>query len=166
MMVTAAEAAPSAAQPGAPPPASSSAASSPPLSTPPSSLCLPIVPTKSEGDDRTYRIIALPNALRCLLIHDEETDKASAAMDVGVGHWCDPPHLPGLAHFLEHMLFLGTERYPDEAEYNSFLNAHGQQPAARTARTDRSSSGSGAGMTTTYSSLQSRDAGDNSKGFS
>jgi insulysin len=31
-----------------------------------------------------------------------------------VGHLSDPDGLPGLAHFLEHMLFLGTAKYPDE----------------------------------------------------
>ena len=26
------------------------------------------------------------------------------------GGLCDPPDIPGLAHFCEHMLFLGTEK--------------------------------------------------------
>ena len=33
---------------------------------------------------------------------------AGAALAVSVGSFSDPPHLPGLAHFLEHMLFLGA----------------------------------------------------------
>lgn len=33
----------------------------------------------------------------------------------------DPDELPGLAHFCEHMLFLGTEKYPDENKYSQFL---------------------------------------------
>ena len=37
----------------------------------------------------------------------------------------DPRDVPGLAHFLEHMLFLGTEKYPDENEYDKFLSQHG-----------------------------------------
>lgn len=28
----------------------------------------------------------------------------------------------GLAHFCEHMLFLGTEKYPEENEYSKYLN--------------------------------------------
>ena len=86
----------------------------------------PLSPVKSTGDERSYRLLTLPNLLQALVIHDPDTDKASAALDVGVGHWSDPPHLPGLAHFLEHMLFLGTDKYPDENEYSAFLNAHGQ----------------------------------------
>ena len=42
-----------------------------------------------------------------LLVSDPSTDKAAAAMDVHIGHMSDPPNLPGLAHFCEHMLFLG-----------------------------------------------------------
>lgn len=41
--------------------------------------------------------------------------------------------VPGLAHFLEHMLFLGTAKYPDEAEYAAFLGAHGGSSNAYTA---------------------------------
>ncbi len=37
------------------------------------------------------------------------------------------------AHFLEHMLFLGTEKYPDENEYSKFLNHHGGWSNAYTA---------------------------------
>ena len=61
-------------------------------------------------DDRKYRLVRLPNQLEVLLVHDVETDKASAAMDVNVGNFCDPPDLPGLAHCLEHMLFMGTTK--------------------------------------------------------
>lgn len=43
-------------------------------------------------------------------MHDEETDKASAAMDVNVGNFSDPEELPGLAHCVEHMLFMGTKK--------------------------------------------------------
>ena len=31
----------------------------------------------------------------------------------------------GLAHFCEHLLFLGTKAFPDEAEYSSFLTSNG-----------------------------------------
>lgn len=31
----------------------------------------------------------------------------------------------GLAHYLEHMLFMGSTKYPDENEYDSFISASG-----------------------------------------
>ncbi|KAL4440115.1 hypothetical protein ABPG75_003116 [Micractinium tetrahymenae] len=51
--------------------------------------------------------------------------KAAAALSVGVGHFTDPWSLQGLSHYLEHMLFMGSEKYPDENDYDAFLTAHG-----------------------------------------
>jgi insulysin len=88
---------------------------------------------KSSLDTRSYRALTLPNALKVLLVSDPETDKAAAAMDVSVGHFSDPDEIPGLAHFLEHMLFLGTEKYPDEGAYAKFLAENGGYCNAYTA---------------------------------
>lgn len=33
-------------------------------------------------------------------------------MTVGVGSFSDPSEIQGLAHFLEHMIFMGSEKYP------------------------------------------------------
>lgn len=71
---------------------------------------------------RSSRLLKLANGLKALLISDARTDKAAAALGVQVGHLSDPDDLPGLAHFCEHMLFLGTERFPDEAEYKTYLS--------------------------------------------
>lgn len=79
----------------------------------------------SQQDERKYKLVELSNKLTVLLISDPTTDKSSAAMDVRVGHLSDPDNAPGLAHFLEHMLFMGTEKYPDENDYNVFLSSHG-----------------------------------------
>lgn len=65
---------------------------------------------KSKLDKREYRALILKNGLRVMLISDENTNRSAVCMDVNVGSWSDPPELPGLAHFCEHMLFLGTEK--------------------------------------------------------
>ena len=65
---------------------------------------------KPELDNRTYRVIRLPNKLEALLIHDADTDKASAALDVNVGAFSDAEDMPGIAHAVEHLLFMGTEK--------------------------------------------------------
>ena len=72
---------------------------------------------KSASDTRNYKSIILGNLIRCILIQDEEADKSYASLDVGVGIALDPKTHYGTAHFLEHMLFLGTETYPEEGEY-------------------------------------------------
>ncbi|KAI1307266.1 Insulin-degrading enzyme [Halotydeus destructor] len=90
---------------------------------------------KSENDRRTYKGLELSNGLRVLLISDPTTDKSSASLDVNIGSMSDPKNLPGLAHFLEHMLFLGTEKYPEENIYNKYIKQHGGASNAFTSGT-------------------------------
>ncbi len=80
---------------------------------------------QSPNDDRQYKSVTLPNKLEVLLISDVNTDKAAAALDVKVGSGSDPEDYEGLAHFLEHMLFLGTEKYPKAGSYQAFINKQG-----------------------------------------
>jgi secreted Zn-dependent insulinase-like peptidase len=80
---------------------------------------------KSPHDQRQYEYVVLPNNLRVLLISDAKTDRAAAALEVGIGSSSDPDDRLGLAHFLEHMLFLGTKKYPQAGEYQDFITAHG-----------------------------------------
>ncbi|MCB1687013.1 MAG: insulinase family protein [Halioglobus sp.] len=84
-----------------------------------------VQPVKSPNDDYQYRLLTLDNEMEVLLISDPDTPKAAASLDVLVGSGDNPPGRAGLAHFLEHMLFLGTEKYPDAAEYERFVTEHG-----------------------------------------
>ena len=79
---------------------------------------------KSPGDKRDYRSFELSNGLKCLLISDPETDYSAASLSVASGSISDPREVQGLAHFLEHMLFLGTAEYPVENTYRAFLKSH------------------------------------------
>ncbi|KAI3873651.1 hypothetical protein MKW92_023418 [Papaver armeniacum] len=87
---------------------------------------------KPLTDKREYRRIVLPNSLEVLLISDPETDKCAASMCVGVGHFSDPEGLEGLAHFLEHMLFFASEKYPVEDSYSKYISEHGGSENAYT----------------------------------
>ncbi|KAL3637238.1 Insulin-degrading enzyme-like 1, peroxisomal [Castilleja foliolosa] len=80
---------------------------------------------KPRNDKRAYRRIVLQNNLQVLLISDPETDKCAASMDVRVGAFSDPEGLEGLAHFLEHMLFYASEKYPLEDSYSTYISEHG-----------------------------------------
>ena len=44
---------------------------------------------KPDLDDRSYRVIQLSNKLEALIVHDPDTDKSSAALDVHVGNFSD-----------------------------------------------------------------------------
>ncbi|XP_012218457.1 nardilysin-like [Linepithema humile] len=51
--------------------------------------------------------------------------KAACGLCVGVGSFSDPPEIPGMAHFLEHMVFMGSEKYPEENNFDAFVSKHG-----------------------------------------
>ncbi|MCB1843248.1 MAG: insulinase family protein [Halioglobus sp.] len=80
---------------------------------------------QSENDKYGYRLLTLPNELEVLLISAPDSPKAAASLAVMVGSGDNPPGRGGLAHFLEHMLFLGTDKYPDAAEYEEYITEHG-----------------------------------------
>ncbi|KAJ2113132.1 metalloprotease [Coemansia sp. RSA 922] len=61
---------------------------------------------KSASDTNDYRLIRLPNNLVVMCVQDTETETAAATLSVDVGSNMDPVELQGLAHFLEHMLFM------------------------------------------------------------
>ncbi len=90
-------------------------------------------PDKSPNDNNEYRFIELDNGLRAMLVSDKQAEKAAASMNVAVGSGDDPQEREGLAHFLEHMLFLGTEKYPESGEYQQFIKSHGGSHNAFTA---------------------------------
>src|SRR5688572_31045476 len=72
--------------------------------------------------------------MKALLLSDPKLNVASAAVAVGVGSLSDPPSRPGLAHYLEHMLFLGTEKFPAVEEFGEYLQRNGGYNNAYTAR--------------------------------
>ena len=95
-----------------------------------------VSPRVSPHDDRDYRAMTLDNGLSVLLVRDPEADQAAASLNVGVGSAQDPDDLAGLAHFLEHMLFLGTDDYPESDAYQAYLSRHGGSHNAFTAPHD------------------------------
>lgn len=84
--------------------------SSVPGPPPPPSVLLTDSLEKPSLDDRDYRVIRLDNDLEALLVHDPETDKASAALDVNVGNFSDEDGMPGMAHAVEHVRTLRQTR--------------------------------------------------------
>ncbi|KAG9414076.1 Nrd1 complex RNA-binding subunit [Aphanomyces cochlioides] len=130
---------------------------------------------KAPNDKRKYRFSILSNGLKVLMIqcpdednhdtttgyrasnededeaslsipiNDANTYQAAACLTVEVGSFADPPCLQGLAHYLEHMLFMGTwqvrtrllitlgsTKYPEENGFDSFLGQNGGYSNATT----------------------------------
>jgi len=101
---------------------------------------LPSSPTwsieKSENDIKSYENYTLDNGLEVVLIHDPGADQGAASLDVKVGQLQDPKNRQGLAHYLEHMLFLGNKKYPTPGGFASYLSQHGGNSNAFTALED------------------------------
>lgn len=88
---------------------------------------------RSPNDARDYRALTLPNGMKVLLVSDPMAEKAAAAVDIDAGSNSDPDAFPGLTHFLEHMLFLGTRDFPEAGAYQEYIAAHGGSNNAYTA---------------------------------
>jgi insulysin len=83
-------------------------------------------------DSYLYRHVVLDNSLECLLVSDPSAEKSAASCDVRVGSLSDPENVPGLAHFLEHMLFYSSEKFQEEDAYSKFISEHGGKTNAYT----------------------------------
>jgi len=92
----------------------------------------PNVVIKSTQDKREYAYKGLENGLKVVVVSDPDADKAAASLDVQIGHMADPADREGLTHYLEHMLFLGTGKYPEVGEYGKFISKHGGSKNAGT----------------------------------
>jgi predicted Zn-dependent peptidase len=47
--------------------------------------------------------------------------QSAASLTIGVGSFEDPEDIPGLAHFLEHMVFMGSDKFPQENDFDAFI---------------------------------------------
>lgn len=78
----------------------------------------------SPNDKKVYRSLCLKNGLGVLLVSDSAATTSAVSMDVNVGQFQDPTECQGLAHYLEHMLFLGNKKYPVAGAFSEFLSSH------------------------------------------
>jgi len=87
-----------------------------------------------QHDRRSYEYTTFDNGLNVLAVHDPKASKSGFAVSVSAGSFYDPAELPGLAHFCEHLLFLGTKKFPDETSYDTFMSKHDGSNNAFTAQ--------------------------------
>lgn len=93
-----------------------------------------VLEEKPLSDQRTYQFATLQNGLEVLNIEDPQSHKTAMAMAVRAGSYDDPRELPGLAHFCEHMLFLGTQKYPDPSGFDQFMSKYAGSTNAFTSK--------------------------------
>lgn len=79
---------------------------------------------QSSADTNRYFNFKIKNSFNVLIIHNPIYTKTSCALSVKKGSFDEPDDVGGLAHFLEHMLFMGTKKYPGENDFGEFLAKH------------------------------------------
>jgi secreted Zn-dependent insulinase-like peptidase len=90
-------------------------------------------PLRAPGDQSEFRHVVLDNGLRVILFSNPKLNFSSVALAVDTGSLNDPVARPGLAHYLEHLLFLGTDKFPDTGEFDKYIQAAGGTNNAYTA---------------------------------
>ncbi len=91
---------------------------------------------KPKFDKRTYSGGKLDNGIKYVIISDEHLEKSYVTVSLKVGSFANPKEYNGLAHFLEHMLFMGSKKYPNENHYHTRLNELGGSSNAYTDTTE------------------------------
>ena len=86
----------------------------------------------SAPTNLTPEWVTLANGLRVSLRHAPRLKRCAATLRVTAGSHDVPRAWPGLAHFLEHLFFLGTERFPAADGLMAYVQRHGGQINAST----------------------------------
>jgi predicted Zn-dependent peptidase len=84
-----------------------------------------MITTPSGQADTTYGRASLPNGLRIVTAHMPHTRSAAVQLYVGVGARHEAPKVSGISHFVEHMVFKGTERRPNPVQISEAIEGVG-----------------------------------------
>ena len=88
---------------------------------------------KPPNDKSLYKHIKLKNNLEVVLIQDKDVTLSAASLTVNVGSYNNYDDYLGIAHFLEHMLFMGTKKYPEVSYFTDFISKNAGSRNAHTA---------------------------------
>jgi insulysin len=80
---------------------------------------------KHPLDQSELRRFVLDNGIQVLLISDPRFNKSAGSLTVTAGALSDPNERLGMAHYLEHMLFMGTKKYPAVDDYPQYISENG-----------------------------------------
>ncbi|KAH7648950.1 insulinase like peptidase [Cryptosporidium bovis] len=87
---------------------------------------------KPNNSKSVYRYLRLENGLDTFLISNENLLNTNVNLVVKTGSAFEGKEIDGLAHFLEHALFLGTEKYPGANEFGKYVRTRGGSTNAAT----------------------------------
>jgi insulysin len=85
-----------------------------------------------KNETRIFEPYILDNGIKTILVEDTLIDKTIVCVAVNTGSLANPKDYQGLAHFLEHMLFLGSKKYKEENYYEKIVKKFGGSSNAYT----------------------------------
>lgn len=75
------------------------------------------------NDKRQLLGLKLNNGIKVVLISDPDTKTSSCGVGINAGYLHDK--FEGTAHFLEHLLFMGSSKFPEQNTYHSYVQTCG-----------------------------------------
>ena len=84
-----------------------------------------MIALKKQEVSADYEMTTLRNGLRVITTPMPHTRSAAVQFYVGVGARHEPPELSGISHFVEHMVFKGTERRPNPVQISEAIEGVG-----------------------------------------
>ncbi|MBN3859959.1 hypothetical protein GKC56_05500 [Neisseriaceae bacterium PsAf] len=79
---------------------------------------------RSKIDKTQQVVLKLENGAKVLIIEDPEATQSMVSIHVAAGGYEDPDSQMGLAHFLEHAIFMGSQKYPIPTDIFNFVSNH------------------------------------------
>src|SRR5688500_2200730 len=84
-----------------------------------------MIAIETEKTDTACELTVLPKGLRVITTPMPHTRSAAEQFYVGVGARHESPSLSGISHFVEHMVFKGTERRPNPVQISEAIEGVG-----------------------------------------
>lgn len=81
----------------------------------------------------TYQKSKLDNGIRVVSVPLKSTSAVTALILVGTGSFYETENISGISHFLEHLFFKGSRKYPSAIKISSMLDSFGAEYNAFTA---------------------------------
>ena len=78
---------------------------------------------KIVTDKRDIRNIILKNGIQAILISDKNILNSSCSVAINKGYYSDDINHQGTAHFIEHLLFMGCDKYPNKNDFHSYIQS-------------------------------------------
>ena len=69
---------------------------------------------KPNNDTRNYKYYILDNNIKCILINDDSLDKSYVVTSINIGSFANKDYYDGIAHLLEHMCFITSNKYKEK----------------------------------------------------